>query len=151
MGDADEVAVQASVRVHRDDAQPDLVAYDDRRSGSSRERLVRRGDRAIEHGVDRRRAVAEQRAEPQGQAVDEDRLRRLGAVDRPGQVVADIDRRPLGRALGPVTPYPVVELLVADPRRREEPRPALAGQPPRGREAESALATARAAQREDQR
>ena len=100
--------------MHRDDAETDLVAHDDRRApvGAASAR-VRRRDRSVEDRVDGGRTVAKQRAEPERQAVDQDRLGRLGRGDGRRKVAADVDRRPLGRALRPVPADPVVELRVA--------------------------------------
>ena len=53
-----------------------------------------------------------QHGEPQRQAVDQDRLGRLGRGYGSRKVAADVDRRPLGRALRPVPADPIVELRV---------------------------------------
>ena len=91
--------------------------------GRAVDRRVRRGDRSVEDRVDRRRAIAQQRAEPERQPVDEDGLGRLRGRDGCGQIGPDVDGRPVGRSFGTVAPDPVVEFLVARPGSRRGTTP----------------------------
>ena len=113
VGDADEVAVGARAGVHRDDPGADLVADDDHGTRPLGDRREAGGDGAVEDRIDGRDVVAEERAEPERQAVDQDRL--VGSVARQGgdEVGADLDRRPGGRPLRAVAGDAVVELGVA--------------------------------------
>ena len=95
--------------------------------------------------------VADERAQPERQAVDQDRLVGLRARERRREVVPDLDRRPVGRTLAAMPGDPVVELRVARRGRREEPDAAAVREPRRGGEPEPALAAPGAAEDEDQR
>ena len=88
VGDPDEVAVGPGAGVHRHDPEPDLVAHHHDGSRTRLDRGEARRDRSVQDRVDVRNAVAQQRAEPEGQPVDEDRLGRLGLREGGGQVGA---------------------------------------------------------------
>ncbi len=151
MGDTDEIAVRARVGMHRHDPETDLVTDDDRRSWTCRQRVVRRGDRSVEDRVDGGDVVPQEHREPQGQAVDEDRLRGLGRADGSSEVGADIDRRPACRAFRAVTADAVIELWVTGDGGGKEPGAPVAGKPAGRRESEPALAAPGPTEREDQR
>ena len=151
VGDPDEVPVGPGASVHRHDPEPDLVAHDHDGSRTRLDRGEACRDGSIQDRVDGRYAVAQQRAEPEGQPVDEDRLRRLGLREGGVKVRPYLERRPRRRALTPMSGDAVIELGVAGPRGPEEPRASVARQPPGGRKSEPALAAARAADDEDQR
>ena len=54
MGDPDEIAIRARIRVHRDDPESDLVAHDDDRSGARLDRRIGSSDGTVEEGVESR-------------------------------------------------------------------------------------------------
>ena len=139
--------------MHRDDPGADLVAdHDDRpRAGRSiAASAAATGPSRI--GSIAGGIVAEEGAEPEREAVDQDRLVGLvRAMAAARSVPTSIVGQAAGRARA-VAGDPVVELGVARPGRRQEPdAPAVAGQPCRGGQAEPALAAARAAEGQDQR
>src|SRR3954469_15180719 len=108
-------------------------------------------DGAVEDRVDVDGLVAEQRAEPEGETVDQDDVTCVCASERGGEVASDLDGRPSRRTGGPVTRDPVIELGIAGPRGREEPDTVgPSGQPRRGRKAERALPAARPAKDQDE-
>ena len=147
----DEVAVDAGAGVHRDDPPADLVADDDDRPGSRRDRLERGGQRSVEDRVRPDRVVAHHGAQPERQAVDQDGFAGLGLGQRGDEVAADLDRRPVVGSLAAMARDPVVHLGVARPGRGQEPGPAVAGQPSGRRQPEAALSAARPAEGQDQR
>ena len=118
------------------------------RPGPRRDRYERVGQRAVKDRVRVGRLVAGQEAEPERQAFDQHRLHRIRRCDGAGQIRADLDGRPFGGSLAPVSLDPAIELRVAGSRGCEEPRPASRGEPSREREAVGTLAAACPAENE---
>ncbi len=114
--------------------------------------LERRGDRTIEERVDRSGLVAEDRAEPERQAVDEGGLAGIRSAQRVGEVAV----RPRSSAIAAGRSRRCRAMRSSSSGSpgqavaRNQARPS-AGQPRRGGEPVPALAAARAAEREDQR
>ena len=113
--------------------------------------VERGGERPVEDRVRPGRVVAHHGAQPERQAVDQDGFGGLRLGQRGDEVAADLDGRPVVGSLAAMARDPVVHLGVARPGRRQEPGPAVAGQPPGRRQPEPALAAARPAEGEDQR
>src|SRR4029079_16915408 len=111
-----------------------------------------RGEGAVEDRVDIGRLVAEDRAQPEREPIDEDDLASVRPRKGRRELVSDLDRRPRRGPGSLVACDPVVELGVAGPGRREEPdTPGVSGQPCRGGQPERALPAAGATEDEDER
>ena len=94
MGDADEIAERTRTRMYRHDPGPDLVAHHHHRARPRHDGRQTGRDRAVEDRVDGTRVVAEEGAEPEREAIDQDRLfgrRRPYGGDEVG---THLDRRP---------------------------------------------------------
>ena len=116
--DAQDVAEGARDRVERHEAEPDLVADHDHRT-----RVLADGRSDIVHGLECRVGVVgvvpQRQAEPQRQSVEQQRRTVRLLANGTCKIGADLDRRPVGRALAPVARDSTIELGIA---RQRSPR-----------------------------